>query len=529
MRWEFRRQEQTELYVLYSCFNGYSPVKWLIHWIPDHTTEVYIRDPEWTCTGGDSSEEEIRIFEECIVKGGFPGRLDYYGYDTRRAIDIYERRILPAISGIEQLWAKELDVAKNYLRKPQEMIAVLTGMYDEARRALLAPWIEFLKEEEKDAEDEDQDREAVLRRQPAVYAIHRTVQQADSLITERMRNLAELQWKMQGRLISFLTNPGSVLALLQEDHNNAGWHGLRNASETLPREAEGEIARAGQKETRTDSVNFTVLSPAAAAPDSYGEIELHMYTDGQREAVDRAVRDSDGIVKETTKGGFDIEREAAVTVRLESNDVEISDNQETQTWKGKNLRFDFQFLVPKDYERSRIAFTCYVECNGIPVTRLKILTVVAQASRADRLPARVIREDFRKAFISYSRKDESRMLSRVLGIRDVVPEMKFWLDRQSLNAGDLWREEIRKAISISDILLLFWSLAASQSPEVEKEWRYGLEQKGLSFIAPVPLDPPEVCPPPEALSELNFTVREFSRNDITDQLSFYSSDNIELI
>lgn len=109
------------------------------------------------------------------------------------------------------------------------------------------------------------------------------------------------------------------------------------------------------------------------------------------------------------------------------------------------------------------------------------------------------------------------------------PEMAFWLDKQSLDAGDFWRDEIRKAILNSDVLLLFWSVPASRSEEVRKEWFFAYEKKGLSFIAPVPLDPPDQCPPPDELKELNFTVRAFSTNGFTRQLNIYDSRSILLV
>ena len=254
-----------------------------------------------------------------------------------------------------------------------------------------------------------------------------------------------------------------------------------------------------------------------------------MYTEAQREAVDRAIRESGGLVRETSKSGFSVAQETSVTARLESEYAVIKDPMETQVWNGSSLHFDFSFYVPAGLTRTEIPFTCYIEYNGIPVTRLNFVTAVSELVKADALPAKVTRSNYRKAFISYSRQDEQRMLARVLGIHELAPEMNFWLDRQSMDAGELWREEIRQAIDISDVLLLFWSVPASKSPEVEKEWRYGLQHHGLHFIAPVPLDPPEQCPPPEPLNSLNFTVRAFSRNEITQQLTFYDSKNILLV
>lgn len=278
-----------------------------------------------------------------------------------------------------------------------------------------------------------------------------------------------------------------------------------------------------------DRVSFSVLSPKAVRTDTSGIINLHMYTAEQREIVDRAIRESDGLLSEISKGGFSVQRQTSVTARLSSPDITLTDEIETQIWTGVALHFDFLFTVPADYSHSQIAFVCHIEYNGIPFTRLNFLVAVSSAPVPGSVPAKVVRSDYTKAFISYSREDEQRMLARVLSIRELAPGMKFWLDKQSMDAGVLWREEIRKAILISDVLLLFWSLPASRSAEVEKEWRFGLEQRGLSFIAPVPLDPPEQCPPPEALQELNFSVRAFSAGDLPGPLSFYDSNNLVVL
>ena len=58
-----------------------------------------------------------------------------------------------------------------------------------------------------------------------------------------------------------------------------------------------------------------------------------------------------------------------------------------------------------------------------------------------------------------------------------------------------------------DLLFLCWSVAARQSEWVDREWRYALENKGLSFIEPIPLDPPSICPPPKELSSKHFNDR----------------------
>jgi hypothetical protein len=82
--------------------------------------------------------------------------------------------------------------------------------------------------------------------------------------------------------------------------------------------------------------------------------------------------------------------------------------------------------------------------------------------------------------------------------------MNIFTDVMSLRSGEDWATKLRALIRHSDILYLFWSSAAAKSKYVEGEWRYALEQKGIDFIDPVPLESPEIVPPPVELAKLHF-------------------------
>ena len=166
--------------------------------------------------------------------------------------------------------------------------------------------------------------------------------------------------------------------------------------------------------------------------------------------------------------------------------------------------------------------------GGIQITRLHF--TVSLSGNAARVPVRVKRRDCRKAFVSYSHKDEKRVLNQLAAIVEVAPRMVFWLDSQSLENGDVWRKEIRRAIRSADVFLLFWSIHASKSPEVEKEWRYARQKKGVRFILPVPLDPPVQCPPPEELGKhLHFGHRSLAYTDDMKGLNFAGSKQFKRI
>ena len=53
-----------------------------------------------------------------------------------------------------------------------------------------------------------------------------------------------------------------------------------------------------------------------------------------------------------------------------------------------------------------------------------------------------------------------------------------------------------------------WSRAARESQWVDREWRYAMSNKGIECIEPIPIDPPDRCPPPAELSSKCFRDRE---------------------
>ena len=281
------------------------------------------------------------------------------------------------------------------------------------------------------------------------------------------------------------------------------------------------------KPVRVDAVSFSVLSPERVKKGEYSTVDVYMYTKSQRRIIEKAIKAASQKLSETEKSGFRVSRGSEVKVILRSDDVEITEDVDTRIWDGECSHFDFQFFVPQDYSKKQIAFTCYVQFNGIQITRLHFSVGLSSNSR--QIPVKVKRKDHKKAFVSYSHKDEKRVLAQLVAITEVAPQMVFWLDSQSLESGDVWRKEIQRAIRNADVFLLFWSVFARQSEEVRKEWTYALKKKGLRFIAPVPLDPPTVCPPPQELDDLHFGRSDFSYSDEMDSLTFASSKQFRRI
>jgi hypothetical protein len=84
------------------------------------------------------------------------------------------------------------------------------------------------------------------------------------------------------------------------------------------------------------------------------------------------------------------------------------------------------------------------------------------------MPANVTQDYY--AFISYSHEDKSwaHQLYQDL-IAKGIPQEKIFLDRPTMEAGDLWREQLRVALDRSCNLVVLWSKKAAASEWVDHE------------------------------------------------------------
>ena len=144
-----------------------------------------------------------------------------------------------------------------------------------------------------------------------------------------------------------------------------------------------------------------------------------------------------------------------------------------------------------------------VQCHGFEVASIPFtVKLVAALSGAD--PAEAVGRVHRKAFASYTRRDAAEVLTCIQGMKKVVPGLEVFVDVLDLRSGEYWGSRLQQEILASDVLHLFWSRAAAESEWVDREWRFGLERRGLDFIDPVPLVPEREAPAPPELKAKHF-------------------------
>lgn len=82
--------------------------------------------------------------------------------------------------------------------------------------------------------------------------------------------------------------------------------------------------------------------------------------------------------------------------------------------------------------------------------------------------------------------------------------MDLFFDVESLRRGENWESRLYREISGRDLFYLFRSKNAAASDWVQKELQYALSQKTVDYIEPIPLEGPDICPPPESLMGKHF-------------------------
>lgn len=255
----------------------------------------------------------------------------------------------------------------------------------------------------------------------------------------------------------------------------------------------------------TDSVQFSVTTPRILVAGQSFVLDVWAYTkDDLAVVIERARAAQNG--RETRvriKGPVSVARQAVMHLALQVPDFRIENLEDTIYWTGDIGNATFPVRVPSDATEGPHLGKVSILVSGLLIAKLDFEMEVGIAQQeADDVTRHEIRP--RTAFASYASEDRDEVLGRIQGMLKVLPELDIFLDVASLRSGEKWLDRLEEEIESRDVFYLFWSLAASRSPWVEKEWRTALTTKGLEHISPVPLETPEEAPPPHELASLHF-------------------------
>ncbi len=284
----------------------------------------------------------------------------------------------------------------------------------------------------------------------------------------------------------------------------AGTAGAEPPEEAAPAPAEAAPAPA----PAADLVHFSVTAPPSVLAGSTFLLSVWAHLDSQRaEVLARARQELGEEPAVSTRGPARVKRGTRLAFHVEVEGMKIEEPVGWVDWEGEPAQAAFFVDAPADAAAGNHKGRVSVCVEGVSIMELRFLIRVGEAA-AESAPLTTEVQRYRSAFASYSSKDRAEVFKRIQGIHQVAPDLDIFVDVDSLRSGQDWEKELWRQISSRDVFFLFWSSNAMKSKWVEKEWRFALEKRGLDFIDPVPLEPPDQAPPPPELASKHFNDRE---------------------
>ncbi|HLF46706.1 MAG TPA: TIR domain-containing protein [Chitinophagaceae bacterium] len=252
-----------------------------------------------------------------------------------------------------------------------------------------------------------------------------------------------------------------------------------------------------------EKVNFAVSFPACMVPSETYVLDVWLFIEEQRnKLLLRVKEENDEKINIKSEGPVIIERGTTITTRLFIDKLVIEPQEKTLLWAGDVTNSSFLIKVPENINESTLTGRVDFYINGLEISLLyfKVKIIVNEKNDSKAVSGLAMADKHRTAFASYASEDRNDVLARVQGLE--MAGIDVFLDVRNLRSGERYEEKLLEKILDADIFYLFWSSAAKKSEWVKKEWEYAFKNKGIDFINPIPLESPDIAPPPPELSRV---------------------------
>jgi len=251
-------------------------------------------------------------------------------------------------------------------------------------------------------------------------------------------------------------------------------------------------------------VYFSVYTPTSLSPGTTFILYVWAYILEQKTDMSKMARMEEEYKEKGLKGPITAKMGEVFNIVLTlPPPLEALKKIETITWMGKITNGTFPVSVPKNTPSGSHLGRVQIFIDGFIKIDIEFILEIG-ASKTEIRDVTQKTHKINKFFASYSSEDRIEVMKRVQAVEASRPEVKVFVDCLSMQPGEEWESRIYDEISKSDVLLLFWTLQAKQSKWVTKEWTYALNNHGLHFIQPFPLEDPKNAVPPKELSALHF-------------------------
>ena len=257
------------------------------------------------------------------------------------------------------------------------------------------------------------------------------------------------------------------------------------------------------RDLASDAVGFGVSYPSRLqvnVPVVAFIVDAWVFRLEEREAVSRRTTQPEETFK--SSGAASVNQQSIITVRLDIDSWKVKPALQKILWTGTPVNVSFVATPKNIVSTGELIGTSTFSVGGLRIGVVNFeLALTSWPGGKDQI--QFSRGTcIKSAFASYASKDRKKVLSRIQGIEKTG--VRVFMDVHDLRSNDQYPNYLLRNIDSSDIMYLFWSRNAQKSKWVDREWRYGLEQRGIDFIDPVPLVDPRQAPPPTELAEKHF-------------------------
>jgi cell division protein FtsZ len=248
--------------------------------------------------------------------------------------------------------------------------------------------------------------------------------------------------------------------------------------------------------------DFLVIAPPVVHAGYAFVVEVWVGpSDQQAELSEQAIRKG-RMIERGTRSRVNLQPDTLITILLRLPGFELTNPVEALGWNGDIANVGFIVKAPSSLRPGIYPGSAKLLQGQVPFASITFDLEVHSTSAESSRPLNVQIQRIARAFASYASQDRLEVLGRVQGMRATGVDV--FLDIASLRSGADWKSTLYREIDSSDGFFLFWSKAAAKSEWVDREWRYALEQRGIDFIHPLPLEDPRMIEPPVELQSKHF-------------------------
>jgi len=249
----------------------------------------------------------------------------------------------------------------------------------------------------------------------------------------------------------------------------------------------------------TDQFEFSLTAPAIMSPGSAYLLDVWAHLREQSRLVEElaTLTFHQQEVRLMSKKQQITVGDLLLTACLRIDGLRAEDPEDCLLWQGTLANASFLVNVPARTQIGLRPGTLSLHLAGLRIARLDFeLQVGPRESPPIRLFSRVSR--YRKIYVSHAPDDAEEVQNWLEPVRAVTPNIEFFTTQERLEKQLPFPQDLPRR----DALCLFWSQAAESCPEVQREWRYALTQRGPEFLDLAFLADPSEVPLPLELAPL---------------------------